>query len=185
MSRRESEWAAWMRAALDGDARAYRLFLESVTPYVRAVARSQCRSLRATESEAEDAVQEVLLAIHLKRGTWDPSRPIGPWIGAIARNKLIDGLRRRGRYIDVPIDDVVDSLPVQDQTDRISMHDVETLLGHLKVRQQDIVRSISVHGHTISDTADRLKMTEGAVRVSLHRALKALGALYRSSARED
>lgn len=185
MSPRESEWAAWMRAALNGDARAYRLFLELVTPYVRAVARSQCRSLRAAESEAEDAVQEVLLAIHLKRGTWDTSRPIGPWIAAITRNKLIDGLRRRGRHIDVPIDDVVDSLPAQDKADRLSMRDLETLLGRLKVQQQEIVRSISVHGHTIRETADRLKMSEGAVRVSLHRALKALGALYRSSARED
>jgi RNA polymerase sigma-70 factor (ECF subfamily) len=174
-----------MRAALKGDTGAYRSFLESVTPHVRAVARSQCRRLAAPEGEAEDVVQEVLLAIHLKRGTWDPSRPIGPWVAAIARNKLIDSLRRRGRHISVPIEEVMDRLAAQDHTEELSAHDVDTLLRHLKSRQRDIVRSVSIHGDTIRETAVRLKMTEGAVRVALHRALRALGALHRSGARED
>ena len=82
---REKEWAAWMRAAMTGDAGAYQQFLVSLAPHVRAVARSRCRSLGAPEGEVEDIVQEVLLTIHLKRGTWDQSRPIGPWVAAIAR----------------------------------------------------------------------------------------------------
>src|ERR687891_585756 len=88
MSSWEIDWAAWMRAAMAGDADAYRQFLMSVTPHVRAIARSRCRRLGAPEGEAEDVVQEVLLAIHLKRGTWDQARPIGPWIAAITRNKV-------------------------------------------------------------------------------------------------
>jgi RNA polymerase sigma factor (sigma-70 family) len=184
-SSQESDWAAWMRAAMAGDAGAYRQFLVSVAPHVRAVARSRCRSLGAPESEAEDIVQEVLLTIHLKRGTWDPSRPIGPWVAAITRNKLIDVLRRQGRHISVPIEDVMDSLRAEDQAPELSAHDIDTLLGHLKAQQREIVRSISLNGNSIRETADRLQMTEGAVRVALHRALKALGALYRSGARED
>jgi RNA polymerase sigma-70 factor (ECF subfamily) len=184
-SSRESDWAARMRAAMAGDADAYRQFLVSVTPHVRAVARSRCRSLGAPEGEAEDVVQEVLLTIHLKRGTWDQSRPIGPWVAAITRNKLIDVLRRRGRHINVPIEEVVDSLQAEDRTPALATRDIDTLLGHLKVQQREIVRSISIDGNSIRDTAGRLRMTEGAVRVALHRALKALGAFYRSSARED
>jgi RNA polymerase sigma-70 factor (ECF subfamily) len=184
-SSHENDWAAWMRAAMAGDAGAYRQFLVSVAPHVRAVARSRCRSLGAPESEAEDIVQEVLLTIHLKRGTWDQSRPIGPWVAAIARNKLIDVLRRQGRHISVPIEDVMDSLRAEDQAPALSAHDIDTLLGHLKAQQREIVRSISLNGNSIRETADRLQMTEGAVRVALHRALKALGALYRSGARED
>jgi len=55
----------------------------------------------------------------------------------------------------------------------------------LKVQQREIVKSISLNGNTIRETAIRLQMTEGAIRVALHRALKTLGTLYRSSARED
>ena len=183
-SSQENDWAAWMRAAMTGDAGAYRQLLVSLAPHVRAVARSRCRRLGAPEGEVEDLVQEVLLTIHLKRGTWDQSRPIGPWVAAITRNKLIDILRQRGRHITVPIEDFMDSLQAEDLTPELSTRDIDTLLGHLKPRQREIVRSISLNGSSIRETADRLQMTEGAVRVTLHRALKALAVLYRSSALE-
>jgi RNA polymerase sigma-70 factor (ECF subfamily) len=180
-SSQENDWAVWMRAAMTGDAGAYRQFLVSVEPHVRAVARSRCRSLGAPEGEVEDIVQEVLLTIHLKRGTWDRSRPVGPWVAAITRNKLIDILRQRGRHVSVPIEDVMDSLQAEDPTPELSTRDIDTLLGHLKPQQSEIVRSISVNGSSIRETANRLQMTEGAVRVTLHRALKALAVFYRSN----
>jgi RNA polymerase sigma factor (sigma-70 family) len=181
----EVDLAAWMRAAMAGDVEAYRQFLVSVTPHVRAVARSRCRRLGAPDGEAEDVVQEVLLAIHLKRGTWDPARPIWPWVAAITWNKVIDALRRRGRHVTVPIEEVMDGLSAEDQAPPLEQHDIDALLGRLKAQQREIVKSISVNGNSIRETAERLRMTEGAVRVALHRALKALGALYRSSAHED
>jgi RNA polymerase sigma factor (sigma-70 family) len=182
---READWTMWMRAALAGDSGSYRKFLHSVAPYIRAVARSRCRRLGVQESEAEDIVQEVLLTIHLKQATWDRSREIGPWVGAITRNKIIDALRRRGRRIDVPIDDFLNALPAEEQSPELAPGDIDVLIGKLPSQQQEIVRSISLNGVSIRDTAERLKMTEGAVRVSLHRSLKALGALYRSSVYED
>ncbi len=125
-------------------------------------------------------VQEVLLAVHLKRGTWDPARPIGPWLSTIVRNKLIDTLRRRGRHVSVPIEDVIGMLEAEEQADAMDRRDAETLLERLKDPQRDIVRSISLQGAGVRETAERLNMSEGAVRVALHRALKALAALYRS-----
>lgn len=189
----DADWTQWMRAALAGDSDAYRQFLLSVTPYIRAVARKRCRNAGAADSEAEDIVQEVLLTVHLKRGTWDPSRPISPWISAIIRNKVIDSFRRRGRMINIPIDDVTDHLqadePKQDiaaePRQDIAATEIDALLGQLKLAQRDIVQSISINGDSIQETAARLKMSEGAVRVSLHRALKALGALYRRRTHED
>src|SRR5262249_27611494 len=103
----------------------------------------------------------------------------------ITRNKLIDILRRRGRHVSVPIEDVIDTLPAEQQTPEISDRDIDKLLGQLKARQREIVRSISINGNSIRETAGRLQRTEVAVRVTLHRALKALGALYRGSVRED
>jgi RNA polymerase sigma-70 factor (ECF subfamily) len=63
--------------------------------------------------------------------------------------------------------------------------DAEHMLERLKDPQRDIVRSISIQGTSVRETAERLKMSEGAVRVALHRALKSLAALYRSDIRED
>ena len=183
-SSQENEWAVWMRAAITGDAGAYRQLLVSLTPHLRAVARSRCRRFGAPEGEVEDLVQEVLLTIHLKRGTWDQSRPVGPWVAAIARNKLIDLLRRR-RHIIVPIEEVIDSLQAEDPTPELSTRDIDALLQHLKPQQREIVRSISLNGSSIRETAERLQMTEGAVRVTLHRALKALAIFYRSGASEN
>ncbi|MFE0753893.1 sigma-70 family RNA polymerase sigma factor [Inquilinus sp. NPDC058860] len=177
---REDQWATWMRAAIAGDAGAYRLFLQAVTPHLRAMARRRGALFGGSADDAEDVVQEVLLAIHLKRGSWDPSRPIGPWISVIVRNKMIDALRRRGRHVDVPIEDVIDTLAAEAPPDGLEQRDVDRLLSRLQDRQRDIVRSISVEGGSVRETAGRLGMTEGAVRVALHRALKALAALYRS-----
>lgn len=179
-SAREEEWAGWMRRALGGDAQAYQRFLLAVTPHLRAMARRRCEQFGAPTSEAEDVVQEVLLAVHLKRGTWDPARPIGPWLSAIVRNKLIDSLRRRGRHVSVPIEDVMETVAADDQAaDAMDRLDAIHLLERLADPQRDIVRSISIGGAGIRETAERLKMSEGAVRVSLHRALKKLAAFYR------
>jgi RNA polymerase sigma-70 factor (ECF subfamily) len=174
-----------MRAAIKGDTQAYNRFLTAVTPHLRAMARRRCEQLGAPASEAEDVVQEVLLAVHLKRGTWDPARPIGPWLSIIVRNKLIDSLRRRGRRVNVPIEDVIETLEAVPPDDGFDRLDAEQMLQRLKDIQQDIVRSISLQGRSIRETAERLKMTEGAVRVALHRALKSLAAFYRSETREN
>lgn len=169
-----------MRSAIKGDTQAYHRFLSAVTPHLRAMARRRCDQFGAPASEAEDVVQEVLLAVHLKRATWDPARPIGPWLSTIVRNKLIDSLRRRGRHVDVPIDDVMATLEAEEQAGNLDRLDAEHMLERLRDPQRDIVRSISMEGAGIRETAERLKMSEGAVRVALHRALKTLAALYRS-----
>jgi RNA polymerase sigma-70 factor (ECF subfamily) len=177
---REDEWAMLLRAALGGDEQAYRRFLLAVTPYLRAMAVRRCAQYQVPPGESEDVLQEVLIAIHLKRGTWDSTRPIGPWLSIIVRNKLIDILRRRGRRVDVPIEDVLDTLAAEEQPDGLETRDVERMIARLRPPQDDIVRSISLNGASIRETAERLRMTEVAVRVALHRALKTLSSLYRS-----
>lgn len=181
----EEQWSVWLRAAIEGDKAAYERFLVAVTPYLRALAKRRCQQFRTPPGEVEDVVQEVLLAIHLKRGTWDPTRPVGPWLAIIVRNKMIDSLRRRGRHVTIPIDDVVDTLVAVDQPDAFAVMDAERLVERLGHSQREIVRSVSINGQGIRETAARLEMTEGAVRVALHRALKTLAALYRSDVREN
>ncbi|PKR90150.1 RNA polymerase subunit sigma [Pleomorphomonas diazotrophica] len=184
-SAREEEWAAWMRAAMAGDTLAYHRFLKAVTPYLRSIARRRCDQFGAPASDVEDVVQEVLLAVHLKRGTWDMSRPVGPWLSAIVRNKLVDSLRRRGRQVSVRIEDVMETLEATRQDEGADQVDVDRMVDSLRDPQREIVRSISLGGAGIRETAERLQMTEGAVRVALHRALKGLAALYRSDRRAN
>nr|WP_102960571.1 sigma-70 family RNA polymerase sigma factor [Mangrovicella endophytica] len=179
MQPREQEWSAWMAAALVGDEIAYRRFLEAVTPHLRVIARRRLSAFRLGNQDVEDVVQEALLAIHLKRGTWETHRPIGPWISVIVRNKLIDALRRRGHRVVVPIDDVVDLIADERQDVSTDGQDIERMMDHLKPVQRDIVRAISLDGSSVRDTAARLSMSEGAVRVALHRALRSLAAIYR------
>ncbi|MFY1664062.1 sigma-70 family RNA polymerase sigma factor [Pseudomonas sp. Pseu.R1] len=173
----EDNWSVLLAQGNAGDANAYRKFLESVTPYLRGLVRFRCNQVGAMD-DAEDVVQEILLAIHLKRGTWDAKRPVSPWISVIARNKLIDSMRRRGRRVEVPLDDVVESLPAEDSFDPTLSPSLEVLLRQLSSAQRNIVELISLEGATVRDTAQQLGMSEGAVRVALHRALKMLADVY-------
>ena len=175
----EEEWAVLMRAAMAGDEVAYRAFLTAITPSIRAAARRNLARFRLGASEAEDVVQDTLLAVHLKRQTWDQGRPIGPWISAIARNKFIDLMRRRGRNAQVPIEDVIETLAAEDNEAALDNYDVQRMLDHLNEKQRAVVRSLAIDGATVRQTAERLNMTEGAIRVTLHRAVKALAAIYR------
>src|SRR5213078_5162399 len=100
-----------MRLAISGDDGAYHRLLRSVTPVLRAAARRGLSRAGQPVDQSEDIVQDILLAVHLKRHTWDANAPFAPWLFAIARNKLIDSLRRRGRRIFVDIDEFAETLP--------------------------------------------------------------------------
>ncbi len=168
-----------MLAAIEGDSQAYCRLLISLTPALRGMARRGFERVGLGNAEIEDVVQETLLAIHLKRGTWDRTRSLGPWVTAIARYKLVDSLRRRGRSTDIQIDDLADTLADGAANEGSAHHDAEKVLGSLNDRQQEIVRSISIDGKPVRDVAEKLGMTEVAVRVSLHRSLKLLAERYR------
>jgi RNA polymerase sigma-70 factor (ECF subfamily) len=178
---REAEWTGLMRRAIGGDASAYERLLKALAPGLRAAARRGLTRAGKSDADAEDVVQETLLAIHLKRHTWDAAAPLGPWVRAIARNKLIDALRRRGRRIEIPVDDFADILP--DTTEQPSgiVGDVARNLGELPDRQRNVVQAIAVEGVSITETAARLSVSEGAVRVALHRGLAAIAIKLRES----
>ena len=171
-----SEWTELMRQAVAGDGAAYHRLLKAVTPVLRATAqRGLARAGQPTDS-SEDIVQEILLAVHLKRHTWDPSAPFGPWLFAIARNKLIDTLRRKGRRVFVDIDDFAEVLAGEPEKEIASAREVDQHLAGLPPKQRDVVRSIAVDSASIKETAAKFAMSEGAVRVALHRGLASLAA---------
>ena len=95
----EAQYREWMLASLQGDAFAYRKLLAELTRHLRGY-----YARRLGPDAAEDAVQETLIAIHTKRGTYDPSRPFTAWVYGVARYKLIDVYRRQRRGQTVPLD---------------------------------------------------------------------------------
>src|ERR1700704_2121234 len=105
MTTHEIELKALMLASLDGDAASHRALLERLSRRLRAYYKGKLAGIGRDATEAEDLVQEAVLAIHIKRHTYDPAEPLTPWVHAIARYKLIDFLRRnRAALADVPID---------------------------------------------------------------------------------
>jgi RNA polymerase sigma-70 factor, ECF subfamily len=176
---REDEWTGLMRSAMSGDSAAYHRLLKAVTPVLRAAARRGLSRAGQPVDQAEDIVQDILLAVHLKRHTWDANAPLAPWLFAIARNKLIDALRRRGRRIFVNIDDFAETLPDAQPAETASANEVAVRLNSLPPRQRDVLQSIAVESASIRDTAAKFAMSEGAVRVALHRGLASLTAKLR------
>lgn len=172
----DDEWTDLMRSANAGNTAAYHRLLSAIAPALRAAARRGLLRAGQPPDQAEDIVQDVLLTVHLKRHTWDPTAPFAPWLFAIARNKLIDALRRRGRRIFVNIDDFTEVLPGEETQDNLPSAEIETHLNTLPERQRDVLQSIAVDGLSITETATKLSMKEGTVRVALHRGLQRLQA---------
>ncbi len=170
----EAVLAGLLRSAIAGDERDYARFLERTAALVRGFAR---RRTADGGVDPEDIVQETLLAIHLKRHTWIADAPVLPWVYAIARFKIIDAYRRRGRRIEIDLDDVVETL-AQPEADRVSERDVGRALDVLAPGQRGVVAAITVEGRSIGETAQRLGMTETAVRVALHRGLAAIARKF-------
>ena len=164
-----------MKAANRGDQAAYRRLLVAITPVVRGIVRARGGAM-GPES-CEDIVQEVLLAVHLKRHTWREDAPFRPWLYAVTRHKVIDAFRARGAQVDLPVDDYADALAAPEAPDPFETQDMERVIARLDPRAAQIVRAIGIDGASAAETGARMGMSEGAVRVALHRALKAVASL--------
>jgi RNA polymerase sigma-70 factor (ECF subfamily) len=169
---REVDWAAAMRAANRGCARSYAWLLRDIAAALREVGTRDLARFRFGSGDVEDVVQECLLAIHQKRHTWDERRPIVPWVRAIARHKAIDRVRQRVRAAEVPLDDQLPAAP--ESADRPAPAALARHIAELPPRQRDVVRSLALEGASVGETARRLAMSTGAVRVAMHRGLAAL-----------
>ncbi len=182
----DARWAAWMLRAQDGDKDAYRLLLQAVAPYVRAIAR---RYLGHGE-DTEDAVQEVLMVVHGIRHTFEHGRPFKPWLGTIASRRCIDLLRRRAHRNRHELADVVDvdyhahgDPGPEDMLAR--EHDaqrVRSAVDDLPPRQRDAIALLRLQELSLNEASEHSKQTVGSLKVACHRAMN---SLQRALARKD
>ena len=175
---REQRWAEAMRAERRGEAVAYERMLKEVATALRRSLASRLVRAGLGAHEAEDLVQEILIGLHGKRHTWDSTRPFLPWLHAITRYKLIDFTRHRRREttrrVDLPLEDWLEIVEAPANDASRSTVEVDRHLAVLPVSQRKIVRAIAVEGASVRDVSLRFATSEGAVRVTIHRAIRRL-----------
>lgn len=170
----------WLRAHAGDDA-AYREALRRIAVRVRAYLRRRMQSL---PDDLEDLVQETLLALHVQRGTWDASVPVSAWVLAIARHKLVDLWRRRGRQdaLHDPLDDADDAALARPDPDATAPRDLARLMQHLPAAQRDAIVLTKIEGLSVAEASARTGASESAIKVQVHRGLKRLADLVRNTA---
>jgi RNA polymerase sigma-70 factor, ECF subfamily len=175
---REANLKAQFLQGLDGNATVYASCLTELSKLLRGFLRKR---LSALPDEVEDLVQEVLIAIHNQRHTFDAAQPLTAWVHAIARFKLIDFFRRRGvRGEHVDIDDMHEVLAANDENAaNDAKRDVMALLDELPPKQSAVIRWVKIEGLSIAEAAAKTGQSESLVKVNIHRGLKALAARMR------
>jgi RNA polymerase sigma-70 factor (ECF subfamily) len=168
----ENELKALMVRSLGGDGAAYGELLRRLNGHLRAY---YLRRLQRP-ADAEDLLQETLIAMHARRATYDPSRPFTAWVQAIARYKLIDYFRRNRRRAEDPLEDPDLLFSSADANAAEAQLDVERLLGQLPEKTRKLIRDVKLEGLSSAEAGARHGMSESAVKVSIHRGLKSLGA---------
>lgn len=166
----------WLKANA-GDERAYAQVLGLIAKRLRPF---YGRRLQGKPSEVEDLVQETLLALHLKRDTYDTGSPLSAWVFAIARYKLVDMWRKHGRQD--AFNDSLDELgeydvPVAQARDEGAGQDLETLLDSLPVAQKSAIWLTKVEGLSLQEASDKTGVSVAALKVQVHRGLKQLALL--------
>ena len=187
MERPDDGWGTLMAEAQAGDARAYDALLREALPFLRAI----CRRRLGPSAEVEEAVQEALLTVHRLRHTYDPARPLQPWLATIADRRAVDLLRRRGRRErrETSLDPIGETLAVQSANgwddageERIAAKEVREAVAGLPDSQRRALTLTKLQGLSLAEASARSGLTVGALKVATHRALRTLRA--RLGARE-
>lgn len=177
MPRNEAQLKALMTASLAGDAAAHRDLLNRLSSHLRAYYKGKLARIGRTATEAEDLMQEALIAIHTRRHTYHTAEPLTPWLHAIARYKLIDYLRRtHASRANLTLDDAAEVTAQDDYVGAESAYDLNRLLNRLPERMRRAIQSVKLDGLSVTEAASRCGMSESAIKVNVHRGLKFLVA---------
>ena len=172
----ETELSSLMIRSLKGDTAAYRLLLERIRVVLKAYQTRALRKMGIHDPEAcEDLLQEALLAIHVKRHTFDPGQLFTPWMFAIARYKLIDYSRRiKSRGTSVNWEDLEDILVTAESSSPRAEADLEAMMKELPPKQRTALDLVKLQGLSVAEASLKTQTTESSVKVNVHRAIKTL-----------
>lgn len=167
----EAKLRALLLQGLAGDAGAHRSFLAEAAALLRSYFRNR---LRGSPEDAEDLVQETLVALHTKRETYDSNYPLTAWMYAIARYRLIDHLRRSKRRMHAALDglDIGETDPEYEASD--ARRDLTVLLAKLPEKQRAAIRLVKIEEKSVREAAAETGYSESDIKISVHRGMKTL-----------
>jgi RNA polymerase sigma-70 factor (ECF subfamily) len=176
---RALDWSILMAHAQAGEQGAYRRLLEEITPYVRSLAAKCHRDTR----DIEDSVQDVLLTVHAIRHTYDPKRPFGPWLVAIANRRITDRLRRHGRVAarETPLNEEHETFSdpgANHQETTSTARILEQAIEHLPHGQREAIRLLKLQEMSLKEASTASGMSVAALKVATHRAMKSLRKIF-------
>jgi RNA polymerase sigma-70 factor (ECF subfamily) len=180
------DWSQLMAKAQGGDAASYRMLLEAIAPYLRALAARRHRDQR----DIEDAVQDILLTVHQIRRTYDPARPFGPWLVAIANRRLVDRLRRQGRSTAretslEPHHETFAAPEANFQTDPMEQGALRAAVAGLPPRQREAITLLKLQELSLKEASAASGLTVASLKVSVHRGMKNLKKLLSDRSDEN
>jgi RNA polymerase sigma-70 factor (ECF subfamily) len=156
----EDRLKALMLRGLDGDAGAHRELLSMLASLLRAFYARR-------------------MAVHTRRASYSPTQPFTPWAYAMARYKLVDHLRRRSYRVTAPLDVAHDAVEPDVSEAATAGADLERLMSELPAKQRDAIRFVKLQGLSVAEAAQLSGQSESAIKVGIHRGLKALMARVR------
>jgi RNA polymerase sigma-70 factor (ECF subfamily) len=171
----DDRWGELLAAAQGGDAEAYRTFLNSIVPFARAIARKRSGS----EEMFEDIVQDVLLTVHRVRHTYEPGRPVKPWLAAIVARRSIDALRKRGRVGSREVNDEIAYETYADpQANKEEAGDsaraLTRMTGALSRGQKEALELVKLKEMSLAEASAVSGQSVASLKVNIHRAIKKL-----------
>jgi RNA polymerase sigma-70 factor (ECF subfamily) len=178
---RREDWSALMARAQLGDQASYRALLGSLSSYVRSLARRA----GIPGEEIEDAIQDVLLTIHRVRRTYDPARPFGPWLVAIARHRFADRSRRRLRAL--AGEAALANIEETSRAGQTNLHEtgselrrLHRAIAALPAGQRQAIEMVKLKELSLKEASALSGQSETALKVATYRAIRRLRRLLRS-----
>lgn len=179
-SDQELRLSALMKKAQSGDAQAYRELLFELNFMLQKFTKNAVYKFNSShdESHALDITQEILLAVHKKRHTYDPNSRLLPWVYGIARHKLIDWQRKRltdKKFLD--FESSLESFETEQefQPDDAALESrIAQGLESLPPKQRQAIELTKLQGKTVQEAASATGLSPANIKVLTHRGVLAL-----------
>jgi RNA polymerase sigma factor (sigma-70 family) len=162
------QWESWSRLMAkvqQGDVQAYRQFLDEIGPILFNFVRRRVYN----PEMIQDVYREVLLTLHKARHTYEPERPLGPWLFTVARNALLDALGRNRKFAEKEV-----PLEILPEVSRVELDgslddQLQHALQSLPALNRKAVELLKLKGLSLEDAARELGISVAAVKVRAHR----------------
>ena len=144
---------------------------------------AKCLSLLKSESEAQDATQDVLMKILLNLSKFGGKSRFSTWIYSITYNFCIDFIRRKKKDPSVYVDDLLENLDIEEEIEdsfltEINVKRLKVILSEITARDKSILLMKYQDDMTIREISTVLDKSESAIKMQIKRAKQKFKKVY-------